>query len=40
MNDGDIKLGYTSTYNRLYLKYSSATDVTELKQYLASQLVA
>ena len=40
MNDGDIKLGYTSTYNRLYLKYSSATDVTELKQYLANQLSA
>jgi hypothetical protein len=40
MNDGDIKLWYTSTYNRLYLKYSSATDETELKQYLASQLAA
>lgn len=40
MNDGDIKLWYTSTYNRLYLKYSSATDETELKQYLASQMAA
>jgi hypothetical protein len=40
MNDGDIKLWYTSIYNRLYLKYSSATDVTELKQYLANQLAA
>lgn len=40
MNDWDIKLWYYNIYNRVYLKYSGATDVTELKQYLANQLNA
>ena len=40
MDDGDIKLGYTSTYNRLYLKYSSATTSDELKAWVAAQYAA
>lgn len=37
MADGDIKLGYTSTYDRLYLKYAAAADVEALKSFLANQ---
>jgi hypothetical protein len=37
MNDKDIKLGYTSTYNRLYLKYDDMTTADDLKDWLADQ---
>lgn len=37
MNDKEIKLGYTSTYNRLYLKYYDMTTADDLKQWLADQ---
>ena len=40
MNDGDIKLGYTSTANRLYLKYEAMADAAALKAYLAEQYAA
>ena len=40
MNDKDIKLGYTSTYNRLYLKYYNMTSADDLKQWLAEQYAA
>lgn len=40
MADGDIKLGYTSTYNRLYLKYFAMTTVDDLKAFLAAQYAA
>ena len=40
MNDKEIKLGYTSKYNRLYIKYYDMTTVDDLKQWLASQYAA
>ena len=40
MNDGDIKLGYTSSANRLYLKYAAMADADALKAYLAEQYAA
>jgi hypothetical protein len=40
MNDKEIKLGYTSIYNRLYLKYYDMTTADDLKQWLAAQSVA
>ena len=40
MVDGDIKLGYTSTYNRLYLKYAAMTNADDLKAWFASQAAA
>ncbi len=40
MVDGDIKLGYTSTYNRLYLKYAAMATEGDLKAWFASQAAA
>ena len=40
MNDGDIKLGYTSTYDRLYLKYAEMDTANDLKDWLATQYAA
>ena len=40
MVDGDIKLGYTSTYNRLYLKYAAMATADDLKAWFASQYAA
>lgn len=40
MDDGDIKLGYTSMYNRLYLKYAAATTADEFKAWVAAQYAA
>lgn len=40
MADGDIKLGYTSIYNRLYLKYFAMTTAGDLKAFLAAQYAA
>lgn len=41
MNNGEIKLGYSTTYpRRLYLKYSNLTSANELKAWLAEQYAA
>ena len=38
--DCEIKLGYTSSYNRLYLKYAAMATAADLKAWFASQYAA